>query len=125
MNKIFELSGDQRGKYPNGEILRSSPAPPTAGAMYKPPSPSSERYAMYLPSGDQSGCQLLPGLFVICTGLPPLTCCTQMSNFPPRSALYAMYRPSGDHVAPNCRPSSKVKRVSVRWYGTEGDSRPL
>ena len=31
---------------------------PSAGTMNRPPSPSSERYAMYFPSGDQSGCQL-------------------------------------------------------------------
>src|SRR6185312_5751726 len=103
-NRICEPSGDQRGRYPKGAILLSNPSPPSAGTTNKPPSPFSERYAMYFPSGDQSGCQLWPGLLVICTGSPPLICCTQMSNLPPRLELKATKRPSGDHVAPICRP---------------------
>src|SRR5215471_9928296 len=92
--------------------------------MNKPP-PLSDRYAIYFPSGDQSGCQLAPGPLVICTGSPPPANCTQMSNLPPRSELYAMKRPSGDQVAPICRPSSNVSRVSGRDFtAARGGSLP-
>src|SRR6187399_208365 len=89
--------------------------------MYRPPPSPSERYTMDLPSCDQSGCQLCPGPLVTCTGSPPLTCCTQMSNFPPRSELYAKKPPSGDQEASICRPSSKVSRVRVRCIDDAGD----
>src|SRR5438094_10407238 len=61
------------------------------------------------------------GYVVTRTGSPPLTCCTQTSNLPPRSELYAKKRPSGDQEASICRSSSKVSRVRVRCIGDAGD----
>ena len=79
-----------------------------------PPPAASERYAMRVPSGENTGAYSSSGALVMRVGSPPATCCTHRSRLPSpdRTDAYAMSRPSGERAGSLVSPESNVSRFN-------------